>query len=177
MSTSLGFELNRASVRLPAHNNIDFLYSFSKPGLVALENLATMEVWLFYSANILGYLGRLITDNRRFMGFNINILEIWFDRQMSQLFMRQYYDKYRNNGWTILNENPRMLQYKIRVKARGLSSLGVYLTNRGYNPILVGVFKNIREAQPFLDLYKQMKYIVPIYALNEKTREAIKECL
>lgn len=152
---------------------MNIFYNYSKPGLVALENLQTMEVWLFYSANILGYLGRLITDNNRFMGFNINILECWFDRQMSQLFMRQYYDIYRNNGFTILNENPRMLQYKVRVKVRGLSSLGVYLTNRGYSPILVGVFKNIREAQPFLDIYKQMNYIVPIYALNEKTRKAI----
>ena len=149
------------------------LLDLSKPGLVALEDHAKKQVWIFYSADILGYLSRLLANNKKFSGYSINILEPWFDRKLSQVHLRYYYDSYEEMGFVILNKNPRLLLYSIRVEIIDKSTLGVYLFNRWHSRELVGVFSNMQEAKPFLDLYEQMKYILPMYAINKRTREYI----
>lgn len=83
--------------------------------------------------------------------------------------MNDYIQYYRNKDYVI--KHSRILQPRFVTQIG--EDLKVYckLKGQGIKEYIVGVFNNLEESKEFQEIYRNMKIIYPVYAINDLTRE------
>lgn len=138
------------------------LYELKRPGVFAIENVGEKWVFLSYSKDVLSYVSRLVSGSEKYRNCEVRFLEDWYDPVESQLVLRLWYSDYRNKGWRIVNYNPRLLEYKVRIRMLPEFKVGVYVYSKTRS-YLCGSFDTRAEAENLVAKIKAMRYVKPIY--------------
>ncbi len=159
-------------------------------GVWALINHRTKKLVLFVADDILGAIARnvrLIKDgehdvkdlHRDVRSLNVEVLSVVKDKEHQLLHMEHFYNIYRNRGYTSyrkvkgLQYSPRVVVERDKLGGHELYAY-VYLVNRHNDKKVMGVFKNVDDANIFVSYaFKRSVVVYPVYARNELTRKYV----
>lgn len=138
----------------------------------ALINEDTKSVYIMHTTNLkskLGVVAENIAVGKQFEYFCISADPVY------KLIMSEGVRKdYLARGYKIENQVSPFISFKVgvRIDADGRNAIVYIVSARGYKEV-VGVFKNIVEADEFRLLYGAGVWdgVTPIYAINKETRE------
>lgn len=160
------------------------LLDIPEVGVYGLINETEKKVYITYSEDMLGGISRLlrnIKDNntgyrelrRDIDSLSIKIIETvnydYTKRDLRDLF-RYWSEYYVLLGYT-LYRSYKALQCIVAIEMLPDLRVAVTLRNKALKGIIMGIFKTMSEANSFVQMYNSMDIIVPVYALNEDTRE------
>lgn len=160
------------------------MYELPRMGIFEIRNDRNKEVYISYSKNLVQSVSRNILEMKDkihvYKPLNYNIRDWKFSiietlsRNDSLLDIsckvRVVEHEYRNKGYTVkLHKNIMQLRFRVDID----NDFKVYckLITKSYNEYVVGIFKNMKDAEYFVDMYRNMGTIIPVYANNELTRE------
>lgn len=86
--------------------------------------------------------------------------------------LKEYIDNYTKKGIDIVC-NQKIPNYKVKITVIDYKAY-VYLRTSGNRRIICGIFDKMNEAEKFAKIIKEQKYIRPIFANNEFTKEYYK---
>lgn len=134
-------------------------------------NEDTKSVYIMHTLNLkskLGTISESIVAGRIFSFFSISS-----DPVYKLIMSEQIRKRYLAAGYEIENQISPFISFKVglRIDADGYNAIVYITTARGYKEV-VGVFRNINEADEFRAQYYGEDWSgIPVYAINKKTRE------
>lgn len=146
-----------------------------------LKNEKKKCVYIFYSKNLITSLSRNVREmkdkvhvykplNSDIRNWKFDIIETLSknDTFLDISCKMQYHKElYKQLGYEV--KTTRIMEVRFRVDIGDDYKIYCKLITKGYKQHIVGIFNNMEEANDFIQLYKQMKIITPIYANNELT--------
>jgi len=106
----------------------------------------------------------------------IEVLEVMEDIETRKLHVQYWKDKFKELGYKEYIETRPPLEYKVVTRVTyDCKYVIVYLVNKRYEYKPVGVFNTIKEANTFVIENYTSKYIYPVYACNNETKQLIQK--
>lgn len=137
-------------------------------------NDSTKEYYISYSQNLKSRIGAVIDSYDVIKeGVRLDIICLLDNKEYKMLLAEVYKRKYAYLGYRNLGGAAEYINYKAKVQySWDLKLVYVVLSNKRKDKKIVGVFKTIQEANEFyLQYYVGKEVVVPVYAVNELTRE------
>lgn len=121
----------------------------------------------------INYTGNFITKLRNLSQYSgeVRILSVVTDKIYKLIHSEYYALQYINKGYRIVNREVPFINLKPVVRV-GTNRVLVYLSTGRRDKIIVGAFRKLQDAQEFKNKYYGDNWDgLPIYAINEETRE------
>lgn len=158
--------------------NIDTLRQISRLPLDAVFGLisdSSKECYISHTVNLKARIGQILTMDEDILKDDTRLVIFctgFSDSEYKRIYAQYYLDKLIEDGYRSISPTDRYINYKVKVQfSELLDEALVVLENTRKDKKIVGVFKDIEEAQSFVDEYYPVGSIVqPIYALNEGTK-------
>jgi hypothetical protein len=114
---------------------------------------------------------RLLYDDRNKLDLIVLATDL-VDKNSMRLMTSYWSNHYRNIGYSLYRKYNH-IEYKIRTVINKSYQIEVQLVTRNNATLVVGVFSKAEEANEFTNecLVKQGSCILPVYALNQLTKE------
>ena len=156
-------------------------------GIFILRNDRNKQVYISYSKNLIQSVSRNILEMKDkthvYKPLNYNIRDWKFDIIETLYYtdtlldisckVRVAENEYRNMGYEVkLHKN--IMQLRLRVDIGEDYSVYCKLITKGYNEYVVGVFHTLQDSEEFINMYRNMSVILPVYANNDLTRQYFK---
>ena len=165
--------------------DIKNLIRFSSSGVFCFENSQDKRVYINFSSNMMGYVARVlkeIGDNtfqyrnmtHDVVKLEVKVLEVRDDIETLDYWVSQYQEQ----GWEIYNaqaKRPLPRAPRVMISSLDKSTVEARLYNRRGDFEVVGVFKNIPEANSFLETCygDNNPYKLRVIAANFLTRKEL----
>jgi hypothetical protein len=161
--------------------NIEFLRQVNKLPLDAvfgLISISSKECYISHTVNLKTRIGQILTDNEDILKDDTELIVFCtgiVDNEYKRIYAQYYLDMYVEAGFKNISPTDNYINYKIRVQYSDvLQEVFVLLVNTRKDKKIVGVFKQIEEAEQFVaQYYPDGSLVQPIYALNEDTKKGI----
>jgi hypothetical protein len=162
------------------------MYKLPREAIYAFRNEKEKSVYITYSKDFLTAFSKNIREIRdkvhicKFLNRNIRDLEFEIIETMSKettsldihCLLIHHIQRLRDEGYTVIGyRNIQPLRFRVHIG----QDFKVYckLITKQYKEYVVGVFETMKDANPFIETYKAMKVIFPVYASNTLTKEYI----
>lgn len=158
--------------------NNEFLRQVNSLPLDAVFGLiseSSKECYISHTVNLKARIGQILADNEDILKDDTKLVVFctgFSDSEYKRIYCQYYLDKYIANGYTSISPTDNYINYKVRIQySEALKEVFVLLVNKRKDKKIVGVFKQMDEAQEFVSrYYADGSVIQPIYAVNDETR-------
>lgn len=138
---------------------------------------SSKECYVSHTTNLRSRIGLILTDNDNILKEDTRLVVFGeISNYKYKLLYSQYYlEKMVNAGYKNIGTAHSYINYKVKIEFSVLlNEVFVVLVNKRKDKLIVGVFKQIDDAQGFInDCYKEGELVQPIYAIN---RDTVKWC-
>lgn len=159
--------------------------SIPRAGIYALVNHSKKRVYIGRSKDVCLSLSRLLlelqdkTHTSRKLIKDRNKLEFLFLEEIHyqdtlidvSIKYNYWVNEYRNNGYEFYVKSYNFPQFRVRIDVGLDYKVYVKLLNKGYKELVVGVFDTYPEAEEFAEVFNNMSYVSPVYAINNTSKE------
>jgi hypothetical protein len=160
-------------------NALSELREFVGAGVYALENWIDGKVDVRHSTNCLEAVVRHYTQLQQGTHPCKEMLKDWGrlhfvmlekieDLQYRMMAQSYYLNRYQEQGYKFYRFRPA-LTYRVKIDIEDFYAV-VRLKNSNHDSFVVGVFKNMSDAETFVATYYAKKLPFPVYACNEDTK-------
>lgn len=148
---------------------IKYINALPEHCIYAVEDKKSKTVYINHTGNFIAKLRELSGH-----GDTIKVLCSGVgDRVYKLIFCEYYANKYINNGWVVINRGAPFISFRVVSRIDTYkTSVQVYLSSARREKMVVGIFKNFREANSFIDMYYGGNWDgLPVYAINRESVE------
>lgn len=136
---------------------------------------SSKECYVSYTSNLKARIGLILTDNENILKDDTRLVVFVDgiqDLKYKLMYAQYFRDRLVDDGYKIVGGPVKYINYRVVVQYSSLFNEAlVLLINNRKDKLVVGVFKNVDEANSFVDeFYRTGNMIQPIYALNALTR-------
>lgn len=163
---------------------LKLMYELPRSGIFKFVNEEKKLVYISYSKNLITSLSRNIKEiqdkvhvykplNEDFEDWKFDIIETlnYHDTILDiSCKINLYIEEYKQLGYNVrTHQNIQKLKFRVDIG----QDYKVYckLISRGRTEYVVGVFKDMEDAKEFIEMYRNIKNIVPIYSTNQLTKD------
>jgi hypothetical protein len=152
----------------------DFLATFQtlpNSCVYAIINDSSKTCLIGHANDLQARIGVILASNRIGENVRLEILEVLDDLEYKLLFCQQYINKYRADGFEVLNKKD-YINYYVRLQySKDFHKVNVVLYNKRRDKKIVGIFSNMNDARSFVDEFYKQPGGFPVVSTNKATKE------